>query len=134
MNYLTPQNIFDAVVAIGIIAYSSGQFKWGKRTKNKDDIETENSAMELQKNKIEVLEKALEEQKAINIENAKKFAAIEAVGIEKDKTIKEYLAIIQNRNPDLEKVLAEILSFMKKINVHMEQDLKITGTVTHYKN
>jgi hypothetical protein len=131
MQFFTGQNIFDTLVSIGIIAFAIGQFKFGKKTRTRDDIDTENSAMELQGNKIKVLEAALEEQKTINIETGKKLAAIEAVNLEKDKTIKEYLAILQNRNPELDKVLGQILEFMKKINTHMEQDLKITGTVTH---
>ena len=130
MNYTTPQNIFDALVAIGVIAYAIGQFKWGRKSRSKDDLDTENSAMELQAKQIRVLEDALKEQQTINIETGKKLAALEAVNAEKDKTIKEQMITIQNRNPNLEKVLGDILDFMKKINIHMEKDLQITGTVS----
>ena len=128
---LTGQNVFDLIIALGVIAFAVGQFTIGRRAKNKDDIDTENSAMQLQGNKIKVLEAALKEQETINKKTGEDLAALKAVLIEKDKTIKEYFDIIQNRDPQLKNVLGEILDFMKKINTHMEQDLKITGTVSH---
>lgn len=133
MNFITSQNlsvIFDGIIAIGAVGILLGSFFNGRKGQKKDDIETENSAMELQSNKIKVLEKALEDQQKINTDIGKKIAALEAVNIEKDKTIKEYLAILQNRNPELDKVLSEILDFMKKINIHMEKDMQIVGTVS----
>ena len=132
-TFFTFQNVFDSIVSIGIIAYAIGQFKVGKKVQSKEEIETENNTMTLQGSKIKVLENALKEQQEISTEYGKKIAALEAVNVEKDKTIKEYLAILQNRNPELDKVLCEILEFMKKINTHMEQDLNISATVTHTK-
>ncbi len=39
---------------------------------------------------------------------------------EKDKQLKSYESILQNRNPELEKILVQVVSFMQKLDDRME--------------
>lgn len=146
------------VLALGL-GYIYSQFSKGKNGQTKEQLETENSLTTYLKNQVSGFKEIIDNQNVKITELGKEMAGLRATLDEKDKTIDKYLAILQNRNPELENfissmtknaaqydtfmkdsaafqgelmgVMKGLTSFMEKINTHMEQDLTIKSTITH---
>lgn len=129
------QLIIEGIAAAGVVVLGLGylfsQFIIGRNSHRKEELDTENSLTTFLKNQIDGFKELIALQNNKIEQLGKELAATQATITEKDKTIKTYFDIIQNRNPELENVLSQILDFMKKINEHMESELKITSTVSH---
>lgn len=156
MNITTIQISIGIIISLGVLAFGFGyvysQFKKGKNDRTKTDLETENSLTTYLKNQVEGFKQIAKEQDQKIADLGKEISAMRAVLDEKDKTIDKYLAILQNRNPELEQfmvkvsrtsdmaeeyitnaksynqqqteILNEIRNSMRNINVHMETQNK----------
>lgn len=140
------------------VGYLYAQFSRGKSERGKSEIENENTLVVYLKNQIGGFKEIIENQDKKIVELGKEIASFRAVIEEKDKTITKYLEILQNRNPALENfidkvgktadnaeafmkenrenskqvsdILLEIKKFMEGVNLHLEQDMEIKGTIT----
>lgn len=129
--------IAPIVVIVGGLGYGISAFLKGGLRGKTDTLESENALTTYLKNQIETYKGIVDEFNKKLTDMGKEMSAMKAVIDEKDKTIQKYLDILQNRNPELDKFIAEmsgtmkdIKNFMVKVNDHMEQDLQITGTLT----
>lgn len=154
MNIGTLTNIaeiFGAVVG-GIGAISAGigycysQFNTGNTAATKDSLESQNELTQYMKDQIDGYKSMVEGQNVKITDMGKKLATMEALLAAKDKTIKEYMDIITNRNPELDQymkesrqkwedqknIISQILDAMKNINAHMDKhrkDIRIDATI-----
>lgn len=88
-------------VFIAAAGYFMGQFRQGQNNRRKDDIEGKKGVLDLLQEQVDSLEEMVEKHKT-------EIVILQTQNNEKDKKIKEYMELIQNRNP-------EMLAFMKFI-------------------
>lgn len=158
--------ILQTVETIGIIVMGLGylysQFFKGKNDRTKEDIETENALVTYLTNQNKGFEKVVKEQdekinslgremSAMQATILEKDKTMQAALLEKDKTIEKYLALIENRNPEMENfmvrltkyadnadtfmsgqvgIMEEIKTFMQSINTHLEKEFTVKSTIT----
>ena len=120
---------FQGIMAIGIIAFSIGQFVTGKKEVKIADVDNANSTVRLFKDRADLLEKDLRilrnEFEAYKKETLIKEESNKKTIIQQEDLIKTYGAILQNRNPELENTLKEIrdyLKLLKDANIHEKQN------------
>ena len=143
--------IGSVIAGIGLlsagIGYCYSQFKTGKSAATKDSLESQNELTQYLRDQIDGYKEIAKEQNSKISNMEKQIASMQAIISEKDSTIKKYLDILQNRNPELDQFMQEsrqkwqdqlnfisqILDAMKNINEHMDvqkKDIKIQATVT----
>ena|ERR1700710_2330961 len=145
------QYFIDAVTLLGICAYGLSQFYRGKTDKTKDEYATENTLIEYLKKQVEGFKEITKDQDAKLQQMGKDIAALTAVVNEKQKTIDNQLAILQNRNPELESFMTDLRSaaveqreyrtsstatfgkmvvLLGEISAQLGKEIKISSTVT----
>lgn len=130
-----------------VIGYASAAFFKGRNSRKKEDLDTENSLTTYLQNQVKGYQKMVDDMKKDIAEMGKEISALRATIEEKDRANKQYLEILQNRNPELEqfmkessargveglKILQGITGFMESINTHMQQqnkDMTISATIS----
>jgi predicted nucleic acid-binding Zn-ribbon protein len=145
------QYSIDAVTLLGIFAYGLSQFYRGKTDKTKDEYATENTLIEYLKKQVEGFKEITKDQNDKLQQMGKDIAALTAVVNEKQKTIDNQLAILQNRNPELESFMTDLRSaaveqrdyrtsstatfgqmvvLLGEISAQLPREIKISSTVT----
>lgn len=129
---------------VAMCGYAYGQFFTGKNQNTAEGVKTENEAIQLRQNQItelrdlvkDLTKKMEDNNTAHNVEMRALHTQLGEVRgqlLEKEKQAEAYLEILQNRSPELDKILVEIKDFMHAINEHMKKegrDLQIDATVT----
>ncbi len=134
--------IIGAIGSLGVLALGIGylysQFMKGKNGGDKEGLDQKNALTTYLTSQISGFKELVADQDKKISELGKEVASLRAVIGEKDKTIQKYLEILQNRNPELEKSMADITrsmkdinTFMHSINNHMKMHNKSTKVVTH---
>lgn len=143
---------------VATLGYAYGKFKEGQSKVTREGVEQESALIGNLRSQISAFEKLVDDLKKDNNELGRRFTALEAtmqekensfraLMDEKDKTIKQYLDILKDRNPETEifmkkmteeaeasakhrtielKIMQEILMHMQKMN----SDIKIEATVS----
>lgn len=135
-------------VLIAGLGYAYGQFFLGKKQNSAEDLQSQNEVIQLRQNQITELrdlvgdlKKKMESQDKQHNEEMRnlhtELGSVKGQLLEKERQNKEYLEILQNRSPVLDKILVEIRDFMQSINVHMQsqnleqnKNLVVEATVT----
>ncbi len=116
-------------VATGI-GYGTALIFKGRSMRSKEELDNENSLNTYLKNQIGGFKEIIEGQNAKITELGNAMAAMKAVIEEKDKTIEKYLAILQNRNPELENFMQKMNTTLSTISQYMERNTMLMGN-TH---
>lgn len=135
-------------VLIAGLGYAYGQFFSGKNQNKSESVQAESEVITLRQAQITELrdlvgdlKKKMEAQDKQHNEEMRnlhtELGSVKGQLIEKERQNKEYLEILQNRSPVLDKILVEIRDFMQSINVHMQsqnleqnKNLVVEATVT----
>ncbi len=120
----------------GAIGYGIASFFKGRKSASEDAVKSAQELMAFWKEQADGYRDAMA---AKDKENHAKFENLmREIGELKGQLFaaqeqnKRFEEIFQNRNPELDKTLKEILEFMKQIHDHMSgKDLKIETTVSH---
>lgn len=107
--------------------------KWFKV--KSDGIQTKKSTLDYQSDQIEELKKLIgikdEESKQASEQNrlrtevlGREISSLQGQLIEKDKQAKEYLAILQNRDPKMEQLIGQVAAALKDIHEFMKINVK----------
>ena len=109
--------LLDIITIVGIGSYAFGQWRAGRKEVKVADVGNANSTIELFKNRADGLEDELDalrnEFEAYKKEMSIKEEASNKHIAQQEELIKTYDAILKNRNPELEKILAEIRDYLK---------------------
>lgn len=151
MEYSLLQNIETVGIIVLGAGYVYAQFFRGKNGRTKDEIDTENALVTYLKTQNEGFKAITKEQDDKINAMSKEIAVFKATIAEKDSTIEKYLALLENRDPQLKNfmenmtataknsdafmkgqvaIMGEIKNFMQAINAHMEKEFKIESTIT----
>jgi len=118
------------IAALAGLFAAIGYYQQGKASAKNGETENANSTIEMFKNRADGLEKDLKEYKIkadtdfIKLRNEfeayKKEVLVKEENYKKtnaqqEDLIKTYAALLQNRNPELEKILSEIRDFLKQL-------------------
>lgn len=120
---MSPENIqyaIDAVVSLGVIVYGVSQWRNGT---SKISYQT----VQAYKDQLDIMERRYTEQQKTLNEQAGKIGELTGLIAGKDTQIADYRRILENRNPNLEKTLEEILGFMKGV------DNRLSAIAAHQK-
>ncbi len=120
----TPQfwvAVLTVVNICGLIAFTVGQFRNGKVKSNSDEIATANTTIGLLKSSLDVMEKNLAEEKSLRLQDHDELVRVqEQLKHSKEKN-GELMAILQNRNPELESLLKLLQTSVDKLNNFLEK-------------
>ena len=124
MTYLSPQNIFDFIIGIGIIVYALAQWSNGKSTKKSNDEMTVLSTIQIKDSAIDTLQKEQILAKQQIVRQGERIAVLEAENIKLN-------AIVANRSPELENFMRQMTSSMLEVEKGIREILKAqTGNAT----
>jgi hypothetical protein len=102
--------IIGSVVSFGIliagVGYAVGQFKKGESEGKMDDTSVKQGVFDLLQKEVTALEKMV-------ADDEKEMAVLKTQVDEKDKKVKEFMEILQNRNPELTNYITTSYSYMK---------------------
>jgi septal ring factor EnvC (AmiA/AmiB activator) len=115
----------QTVIALGVIVYGFGQWRSGQSVKNSEDITSANGTIDLLKARADAFEAELKEAKKLHQSNHDEIIRLQEANKHKDKQIDEYLKIISNRNPELEKTLKDVRDFLQVLNTKLSNLPKI---------
>lgn len=114
MNPEYLQFIVDAVLAIGVVTYAIAQWRNGTSRISYQTVQA-------YKDQLDIMERrAVEQQKTLN-EQAGTIGELKGLLLGKDTQLADYRKILENRNPDLEKTLGQILHFMKGVDDRLSE-------------
>ena len=133
---------------VAMCGYAYGQFFSGKNQNTAEGVKTESEVIQLRSAQIQELRdlvtgqnRKMEERDRQHNEEMRslhmQLGQLQGQLDEKEKQNKAYLEILQNRSPELDKILLEIRDFMHNINNHLQEqklenkkDLVVEATVT----
>lgn len=125
MNYLTPQNILDAIFIIGGIAFTISQVSLGRATKKSGDETDALTTIKIKDLTIETLQNENRDIKGQLIKQGERMAVLESDN-------KRLEAIVANRNPELESFMKNTSTSLLTIEKSIEVLLKnITVNITN---
>lgn len=110
--------ILEAIIAVGVIAFAIGQFVNGRTEKKDAGLVAATNTIEILQKNVDILTQS---QKEDHDQITRLQEQIKLSTAENDRLTK----IIENRNPDLEKVLSEIRDFMAKLNAKNDHQTNI---------
>ena len=114
------QFVVDAILAVGVIAYAVAQWRNGSSKISSQTVQA-------YKDQLDIMERrAVEQQKSLT-EMSGTIGELKGLIAGKDTQIADYRKILENRNPNLEKTLSEILLFMQGV------DKRLTDIAAHQK-
>lgn len=109
--------ILAVLGGIGILlaaaGYGLGKYREGQNSRRKDDIENKRSSFELLQDQVDALEVMVGKQKEDII-------ILQTQNSEKDKKIKEYMELIQNRNPEMNQFIKYLTETANASNRYMK--------------
>lgn len=103
----------DAVLAIGVIAFALAQWRNGRSALNTETVQTYKDLLEATEKKYASRQDDM--QKQIN-EGAARLGELSGTLKAKEQQLADYRQIIENRNPNLEKILTQVVDFMEKVD------------------
>jgi hypothetical protein len=103
----TSQNIFDAIISIGIIIYAVAQWQNSKADKKSTEDKDALVTLALKDKAIETLSKELERVNAIVIQDGKDIAVLQAENT-------RLANLNANRSPELESLLEKVVTALNK--------------------
>lgn len=145
---MTLLQIITAVLAItlsvgGVIAalgYSYGKFQEGRAKQKKEGIDTESALLTNLREQIQAFEGLVNGLKKENKELNERFIGLEAtmrekenswkaIMEEKDKTIKQYLDILKDRNPETEVFMRNMVAEAAAAASHRDSQMAIFSEI-----
>lgn len=109
MTAETIQYAIDAIVGIGIIVYGISQWRNGT---SKISYQT----IQAYKDQLDITEKRYQSQQETLNAQAGQIGELKGLIAGKEAQLADYRKILENRNPNLEKTLEEILTFMRGVD------------------
>lgn len=123
----------SVIFIVGVI-YAIAQAFNGRGQKKLDNVTEAGRTIQLIKDRADALELRVDELETQGIEDQKKIAAITAEKSYIENLNKQYLEILQNRNPELEKFMKNtslaLEGLLKGIDSMLEQQKKILDKPT----
>lgn len=118
MYGITVQDIIEGILAIGVVVFAIAQWRNGRNTLNTETVQTYKDLLEVTEKKY--LQKQEDMQKQIN-DMSTKMGEFKGLIAGKDAQIADYKQIIENRNPNLEKILNQMVEFMGKVDSRLTE-------------
>jgi DNA primase large subunit len=112
------QFVVDAVLAIGVIAFAIAQWRNGKSQLGNDTIQTYKELLEATEKKYAARQEKMQEQ--LN-DQATRLGEMKGILSTKDEQIKLLREVLENRNPELEKILNQVLKFMVEVDKRLSE-------------
>lgn len=113
----------EIISALGILFFAIGQFRAGRDTAKSNELNDAKNTVQLYQSKMDLLEKEMKEMKAQQKHDGEEIIRLQEQIKHKDDQIKQYVAILQNRDPELQKVLTSINVTLEDTN-HTLEDIK----------
>lgn len=117
---------FSILSGVGVLAgglgFAYAQFKSGANKAKDDLVHTLRESLDVEKNKIKELTETYGTQ--INTLN-KEVGRLQGLHESNERKIKEYMEILQGRNPEMEKFMIEITATSRNAEKYMENSTKI---------
>lgn len=114
MNVEYAQFGVDAITLFGVVAFVISQWRLGSSNVSTQTIQA-------YKEQLEIVNVRYEEQAKTLNEQAGKIGELKGALEARDVQIADYKQILENRNPNLEKTLSEILLFMRGVDSRLSE-------------
>lgn len=92
----------DAIVAVGVVVFAFAQYRNGKAQGVSTEIATAGGTIDLLQKSVDVLRSELNSAKADLLKEHDEIIRLQESLKHKDEQIKQYLDILQNRNPEMD--------------------------------
>lgn len=112
--------IVDGITLVGVVAFVLAQWRLGRSSLSSQTIQAYKEQLEITEKRYTSL------QDTVNLQ-AGRIGELKGALDTRDAQIKDYKQILENRNPNLEDTLKEILLFMKGV------DGRLTEIAAHQK-
>ncbi len=123
------------VTVIGFILLVAANFYTSRRKDRRDEIMTENNAMQLLKSSVDAYKGEVDKLREETRQQSKEISKLEGIISEKDKQLQMLERIFQNRNPEMEVfmkntglALNQLVADNKIILTSLEKILKDSST------
>ena len=110
---------------IGILVFALAQWRSGKLSGKGLSAQTASDTVALLQASVTAFKTELEEAKKKIAEQHDDIIRLQEANKHKDDQIQQYLSIISNRNPDLEKTLTEVRNFLETLNTKIVDSTKV---------
>jgi len=112
----TFQTFLETVIAIGIILYGVGQYRAGRAANKSQDAQTASDTINLLSQRADAFRAEIDEaKKQLNAQHDE-IIRLQEANKHKDALLDQYMKIITNRNPELEKTLKDVRDFLEALN------------------
>jgi len=112
------QFVVEAVLAIGVIIFAIAQWRNGRSQAGIETIQTYKELLDATEKKYAARQEAMQNQ--LN-EQATKLGELRGILSAKDEQIKILREILENRNPELQKILNQVLKFMEAVDKRLSE-------------
>lgn len=110
------QNIIEAIGAVGVVVFAVAQWRNGRSVLSTETVQTYKDLLDATEKKY--AQKQDEMQKQLN-DQATKLGELTGILSTREKQIADYKQILENRNPNLEKILSELVHFMEQVDARL---------------
>lgn len=105
--------IIEGILGIGVAAFTFAQWRNGRSQLDTQTVQTYKNLLEATEKKYQSKQDDMQAQ--IN-DAAAKIGEFKGLLAGKEAQIADYRQIIENRNPNLEKILTQVVEFMAKVD------------------